>query len=215
MLLEVSSKEDRNILKRLFEMYTGISRRTHVYNERFFVWTVENRWCAGIWLSEDVILPLLKRKIGINNDGYLIKALTNFCVDNDYIIDLVKAVAEKLRAEGKILWAIASGNGVSEKDLEKLGMKKIGETEKNRQPIYMFVFEEKREEKPKTQQQVQQQQVVQIVSPRQTTAVDTSKEEEKEEKEEQKRRDKGEETLKKEISEIDMFFRRTLPKRKG
>jgi len=188
-------------------MYTGISRRTHVYNERLFVWIVENRWCAGIWLSDDVIRPLLKRKFGINNDGYLIKALTNFCVDNDYIIDLVKAVAEKLRAEGKILWAIASGNGVSEKDLEKLGMKKIGETEKNRHPIYMFVFEEKREEKP-----MPQQQVVQIVSPRQTTAVDTSKEEEKEE---QKKKDRGEETLKKEISEIDMFFRRTLPKRRG
>ena len=206
MLLEVSSKEDKNVLKRLFEMYTGISRRTHVYNERLFVWSVENRWCAGIWLSEDVIRPLLKRKFGINNDGYLIKALTNFCVDNDYIIDLVKAVAEKLRSEEKILWAIASGNGVSEKDLEKLGMKKIGETEKNRQPIYMFVFEEKREEKPMFQQQA---------IPRQTTAVDTSKEEEKEEKEEQKRRERVEETLKKEISEIDMFFRRTLPKRKG
>jgi len=206
LLLEVSSKEDKNVLKRLFEMYTGISRRTHVYNERLFVWSVENRWCAGIWLSEDVIRPLLKRKFGINNDGYLIKALTNFCVDNDYIIDLVKAVAEKLRSEEKILWAIASGNGVSEKDLEKLGMKKIGETEKNRQPIYMFVFEEKREEKPMFQQQA---------IPRQTTAVDTSKEEEKEEKEEQKRRERVEETLKKEISEIDMFFRRTLPKRKG
>jgi len=206
LLLEVSSKEDKNVLKRLFEMYTGISRRTHVYNERLFVWSVENRWCAGIWLSEDVIRPLLKRKFGINNDGYLIKALTNFCVDNDYIIDLVKAVAEKLRSEEKILWAIASGNGVSEKDLEKLGMKKIGETEKNRQPIYMFVFEEKREEKPMFQQQA---------IPRQTTAVDTSKEEEKEEKEEQKRRERVEETLKKEISEIDMFFRRTLPKRRG
>ena len=207
MLLEISSKEDKNVLKRLFEMYTGISRRTHVYNERLFVWTVENRWCAGIWLSEDVIRPLLKRKFGINNDGYLIIALTNFCVDNDYIIDLVKAVTEKLKAEGKILWAIASGNGVSEKDLEKLGMKKIGETEKNRRPIY--IFEEKREEKSMSQQQVQ---VVQVVSPRQTTAVDTSKEEEKEE---HKRKDRGEETLKKEISEIDMFFRRTLPKRRG
>jgi hypothetical protein len=206
LLLEISSKEDKNVLKRLFEMYTGISRRTHVYNERFFVWTVENRWCAGIWLSEDVIRPLLKRKFGINNDGYLIIALTNFCVDNNYIIDLVKAVAEKLRAEGKILWTIASGNGVSEKDLEKLGMKKIGETEKNRQPIYIYVFEEKREEKP-----IPQQQVVQVVSSRQTTTVDISKEEEKEE---QKKKDRGEEMFKKEISEIDMFFRRTLPKRK-
>ena len=206
MLLEISSKEDKNVLKRLFEMYTGISRRTHVYNERLFVWIVENRWCAGIWLSDDVIRPLLKRKFGINNDGYLIIALTNFCVDNDYIIDLVKAVAEKLRTEEKILWTIASGNGVSEKDLEKLGMKKIGETEKNRRPIYIFVFEEKREEKP-----IPQQQVVQVVSSRQTTAVDTSEEE----KEEQKRRERGEETLKKEISEIDMFFRRTLPKRRG
>jgi hypothetical protein len=207
LLLEVSSKEDKNILKRFFEMYTGMSRRTIVYNERFFVWVVRDRWCAGIWLSEDVVLSLLKKKIGINNDGYLIKALTNFCVDNDYTIDLVKAVAEKIKEEGKILWAIASGNGVSEKDLEKLGMRKIGETGKKRQPVYIYVFEEKREEKSEPQQQG-----VQIVSPRQTTAVVSSKEEEKEE---QKKKNRGEEMFEKEISEIDMFFRRTLPKRKS
>jgi stringent starvation protein B len=207
LLLEVSSKKDKNVLKRLLEMYTGISRRTFVFNERLFVWVVRDRWCAGIWLNEDVLLALLKKKLGINADGYLIKALTNFCVDNDYTIDLVKAVAEKLRGEGKILWAVATGNGVSEKDLEKLGMKKIGETEKKRQPVYMYVFEEKREEKPEPQQQV-----VQVVSARQSTAVVSS---EKEENEEQKKKDRGEEMFKKEISEIDMFFRRTLPKRKG
>jgi len=203
LLLEVSSKKDKNVLKRLFEMYTGVSRRTFVFNERLFVWVVRDRWCAGIWLNEDVLLALLKKKLGINADGYLIKALTNFCVDNDYTIDLVKAVVEKLREEGKILWAVATGNGVSEKDLEKLGMKKIGETEKKRQPVYMYVFEEKREEKPEPQH---------VVSTRQTTAVASSEEEKREKEEEEK---PGEEKIKKEISEIDMFFRRTLPKRRS
>jgi hypothetical protein len=145
-LVELEKRKDIEILRALISRYheQGIaSGGGAAKRHRYFVWVVEGYWCAGAWLHDSTPYhaTAIKYRIPIDR-SYFIRRICKFC-PGDYLVDFLKALAEKLKAEGwEALWTFGFP-GHSNATYKLAGFQQLGETTKSRYPVFVKWLQQK------------------------------------------------------------------------
>jgi len=140
MLIEFFSEEDIKFVKLLIQRYhtQGIPQGgAMAKRHRFFGWLVEGYICGVAWLHDNTPFRFIAQyfKIGSEN-SYFIRRICK-CCPGDYLVDLLNALAEKLKNEGKeCIWTLGLDDH-SNALYKRAGFIEVGRTPRTGHPVFV------------------------------------------------------------------------------
>jgi len=151
-LVELEDREDVELLRRLMRKYhaqgvpPGAGAARH---SRFFALAVQDGqneyWVAGAWLHDSTPFRFVAMRFGIPLDtSYFIRRICKFA-PGDWLSQLLTALAERMREEGKkALWSLGLP-GHSNAVYKRAGFKEVGRTSRSEHPVFVKWLEKEEE----------------------------------------------------------------------
>lgn len=140
-LVELVEDEDIEFAKALVRRYHaqglpqgGGAARGH----RWFAWVVDGYVCAVAWLHDNTPFRFIAQRFRIKHENsYFIRRICK-TAPGEHLVDFLKALAEKLRAEGKeCIWTL--GLDDHSNALYKLaGFEEVGRTPRTGHPVFVL-----------------------------------------------------------------------------
>jgi hypothetical protein len=140
-LVELERAEDIRLLKQLIAKYhrQGCPRGgAAAAHHRYFVLVEEGYWVAGAWLHDNTPFRFIAERYKIGHENsYFIRRICKFA-PGDWLITLLKLLAEKLRAEGKeCIWTLGLDNH-SNALYKRAGFVEVGKTPRTGHPVFVL-----------------------------------------------------------------------------
>jgi len=140
-LVELKGEEDIRLLKQLIAKYhrqgapKGGAAAGH---HRYFVLVEEGYWVAGAWLHDNTPFRFIAERYKIGHENsYFIRRICKFAL-GDWLITLLKLLAEKLRAEGKeCIWTLGLDDH-SNALYKRAGFVEVGRTPRTGHPVFVL-----------------------------------------------------------------------------
>jgi hypothetical protein len=140
-LAELEKAEDIRLLKSLIAKYhrqgapKGGAAAGH---HRFFVLVEEGDWVAGAWLHDNTPFRFIAERYRIGHENsYFIRRICKFA-PGDWLVILLKLLAERLKAEGKeCIWTLGLDDH-SNALYRKTGFVEVGRTPRTGHPVFVL-----------------------------------------------------------------------------
>ncbi|MCC6050026.1 MAG: hypothetical protein LM580_04935 [Thermofilum sp.] len=140
-LVELEKAEDIQLLKALIARYhrqgapKGGAAAGH---HRFFVLVEEGYWVAGAWLHDNTPFRFIAQRFMIGSENsYFIRRICKFA-PGDWLIALLKLLADKLKKEGKeCIWTLGLDDH-SNALYKRAGFVEVGRTPRTGHPVFVL-----------------------------------------------------------------------------
>ena len=138
-LVELVEEEDIDFARIIIKRYHaqglpggGGAAKRH----RWFAWVVDGYVCAIAWLHDNTPFRYIAERFRIGHENsYFIRRVCK-CCPGDYLVDFLKAVAERLRSEGKeCIWTLGLDDH-SNALYKKAGFVEVGRTPRTGHPVF-------------------------------------------------------------------------------
>lgn len=136
-LVELRENRDRRLFTLLMERYHSMGMRAGLSKGRYFVYVVDGYWVAGAYIQPpDPFIKVFKRFNLDTGRSYFLRRIAKFC-PGDYLLDLLNALSNRLRAEGKELLVTMGLPKHSNALYKKAGFVEVGRTRSGR-PVFVL-----------------------------------------------------------------------------
>jgi hypothetical protein len=138
-LVELERAEDIQLLKTLIAKYhrQGAPRGgAAAGHHRYFVLVEEGYWVAGVWLHDNTPFRFIAQRFNIGHENsYFIRRVCKFA-PGDWLVELLKLLADRLRAEGKeCIWTLGLDYH-SNALYKRAGFTEVGRTPRTGHPVF-------------------------------------------------------------------------------